>query len=175
MNLQDMAAVIEIVGGVLVLITLIFLVIQLRQNTNAIKSDIRLQLAHLLRDVHLRLAQDPGLGRVVDQAMRDPTELTHEDRMKWFWWNQSIMHGLEGYYNEARERSFPKDWQAMLEATIGGMVAHESIRIWWQSDENRFTRSFSEYVNGFLEQPPADHWNWLDPAVYEKKNVSKQD
>lgn len=170
MDIQDWAAIVEITGGALVLITLIFLVVQLRQNTDAVKSNIRLELAHLLRDVHLRLAQDPELGRVVDQAMRDPSKLTHDERMKWFWWLQSIMHGLEGYYFEAQARSFSRDWHATLESTIGGMVAHEPIRAWWESDQNRFTQSFTDFVNQFKDRPPEAYWNWLDSGTYESQN-----
>ena len=75
MTLEQYANLFEIVGGAIVVVTLIFLVIQLRQNTRALKSTIILcNQGHTLT-VYQTLMED-SMMEVILKGMPRPSDLT---------------------------------------------------------------------------------------------------
>jgi len=65
-----------------VIIGLIFLALEIRQNTEVARSVVDLEITTLSTDFHMRLAENPGLARAYYTGLRDPDSLTEDERIQ---------------------------------------------------------------------------------------------
>ncbi len=80
MTLQDFANLGEAIGGIAVLITLIFLTFQIRQNTKTVLTSTRQAIHDASRSDNELILVHPHLERIYRIGRRDPTALTNEER-----------------------------------------------------------------------------------------------
>ena len=76
MTLDQLANFGEFIGGLGVIISLIFVGIQIRQNTNSIRAQSELDLSQRYADLHGRANLNSELPRIWDKAISDPENLT---------------------------------------------------------------------------------------------------
>jgi len=81
MTLEQYANLFEIFGTAIVVITLIFLVIQMRQNTHALKSATVLGSHNTTLTVYGMMVED-SMIQVIVKGMPRPSELTPVERAK---------------------------------------------------------------------------------------------
>ena len=115
MSLSDLGNLGELVGGIAVIVTLIYLVIQVRQNSAATRAKNRQALANdQIRYINGR-ATDPFLRRTVEQMFAGE-EIAREDR---FGLRMHVIAGLrmfENYFAQFENGTMDReDWRAMRE------------------------------------------------------------
>jgi hypothetical protein len=79
MNWDAMSAVGEVMGAPAVLITLIYLAIQIKQNTAAVATSICERVMSGLDDVDINVASNPALASLLDRACNNPGLLKAEE------------------------------------------------------------------------------------------------
>jgi len=111
-NWEAVGAIGEVVGALAVVITLIFLSFQLRQNTKSVRKAYRSQMAETVSNC-ISVMQDPAFARIMVLAMNDASSLTPEDRLIFGSfifritrvWEDAYFQWLEGDYDPGAWRS----------------------------------------------------------------------
>lgn len=86
MNLQDLGAIGELISGVVVVATLIYLAIQLRQNTETTQAQTTASVALEMEQALLALAQNADLAIAYQKALQRK-ELSEIELIRLgFWW-----------------------------------------------------------------------------------------
>ena len=80
MSLNDLANLGQIIGALAVVISLIYVAFQIRQNTNAIRSDTA-QTVHFANRYHL-IAADAELAQIAANGLRDYSSLSEQERVR---------------------------------------------------------------------------------------------
>ena len=75
MNWDAIAAVGELLGASAVLVTLIYLAIQIRQNTSAVATATYESTMTGLNDINVVVAGNPALASVLDRGCQNPDSL----------------------------------------------------------------------------------------------------
>lgn len=83
MSIQDWAAIGEIVGAIAILITLIYLAIQIRQSTRATQAASRDSMSKSTIDILMRIACDPQLVSFFRRGMTAADGLKHDRNYDW--------------------------------------------------------------------------------------------
>jgi len=133
MKTQEWAARAEIVASLAVILTLVFVIYELRQNTLAIERQTGLErVARMnepylslpeLRAVHAKIKDKDGQEEIV-QAFIDEYELTHDEALLWARYLQRVFAGLATDYElEGPSRQ--------VEAMTWGMVNVPDGRLYW--------------------------------------------
>ena len=105
MTLEQYAYLFEIVGGLIVIVTLIFLVIQLRQNTRAIRSTT-MQALQALRIETYGMLMDDSMMEAYLKGMSQPSEMTPLEKGKFnAFWTIALQQYQHAYF-EVREGSY---------------------------------------------------------------------
>ena len=95
-----------VLGGV------IFLALEVQQNTNAIKATAIQESVNSARQQVLLLATDPDMNRLVFTNLE---ELSEEDRQRKGWLNRSFWLGMNGLYRQRELGVFPEvEWEAWI-------------------------------------------------------------
>ncbi len=96
MNWDAIGAVGELVGAAAVVVTLIFLTIQLRQNTKVAYWQMTTTNLQTWEQLHIDLARDPELFRLWQLILHaDPEDVSREDRGRCFELFEAFMSVME--------------------------------------------------------------------------------
>jgi hypothetical protein len=153
-TLQDLGNIGEFVGAIGVVASLIYLALQIRQNshqisqnTNSVLGSVELENARLSSDWLLSVAQNPELGRVWRLGLSEPMKLTEDERVQFAMLMGSAFYRLEGPFRQYKRGLLSEDSWEPWEELISRYMRSSAVLAWWSRRDVPFARSFSEYVN----------------------------
>ena len=82
MTLNDLANLGQIIGALAVVISLIYVALQIRQNTNAIRSATAQTVHEHFAKWYNLVAADAGLSQIVAKGLRDYGSLAEQERVR---------------------------------------------------------------------------------------------
>lgn len=166
MTLEQYANLFEVVGGAIVIVTLIFLVIQLRQNTRALKSATVLGSHNTTLTVYGMLVED-SMIQVLVKGMPRPSDLTPVEKAKFnAFWTATLQNYQQTYF-QIRAGTYDEDlydgwWQVLRDNFLS-----PGFQLHWKQRKFILSHEFQEFVEKeVLSRPPTTDY---------EKSVSKKD
>ena len=98
MNWDAIGSIGEIVGALGVILTLGYLAIQIRQNTESVQAASELGLSNRSAEWMSMMALNPELTTIHDKAAEDPNSLTPEEKSRFMWLVAELFMIYEGHY-----------------------------------------------------------------------------
>lgn len=151
MSIQDWGALGEIVGGVAVIFTIVYLALQLRRSTRAVHRQTYHTAAESISQFSWKLAENPELFRCFRIALQSPDTLPPEDLLRGFAVLDAYLSLMESFYLHNREFGevlSQERWTRMLRRLVG-MPGGER---YWKERRWQFHAEFAAYVDGFLSE-----------------------
>ena len=150
MNTSNLADISEIIGSIAVLITLIFLVLQMRENTRAIKAATR----QSARD-----ADSQALVSAIDhpQAILAWTkpDMTDEEVVQHTFWLTLFFRNRENDWFQYQRGVMDADTWDRYKSSITATFLSERNRNWWLNlGTSAFNPDYVAQVNLILEKTP---------------------
>ena len=158
MNWEAFGAIAEMIGGIAVLVTLVYLALQVRQNSvlleqstkTARQSILRNQTDRYIANCHF-IAGDSGICGIYQRAMKDPSSVTREE-----WWRfGTYMYGMFKDYEEmflfaSEDQDSAHRW-ADAQRHIVFYLSPAGGRKWWRSNAKElFAVTFIEFVDDLI-------------------------
>jgi hypothetical protein len=85
MTLQDRGAIGELVGGVAVIVTLVYLAVQIRQYRLGMSSATFHSTMQSFNQLNTMLGVDPNLAEILERSARDPESLDAKEHGSRCW------------------------------------------------------------------------------------------
>jgi hypothetical protein len=148
----------EIVAAISVLVSLWYVAIQLRQNTELERAELEVQLGLTWANLHDNMIQNPSLARAYDLAAENWQEMSDEDVRAYLWFVAKSFHILEGMFRQHQRGLLAEDVWAPYERYIFGVLQIEAVLGWWQCDGSLTSREFHTHVENLLRNPPKESW-----------------
>lgn len=149
-RMEDAASLAEIVSAVAVVVSLIYVASEIKQNTNALQesnAQVVLTLGHTWSDWF----RDQSFAAAVVVAYEDPSELTAVQGRQVSAW---IGRGLDVWESafSSREKGLMTDelFEAWDASFIGLMKEREVWRLAWTEKRHSYHESFQAYVDGVV-------------------------
>lgn len=162
MSIQDWGAIGEIAGALLVGFTLIYLAIQLRQNT------VSVETSALSGWITARIAINEAFskldGATVQEGMRDSRRLTESDSVAFGLMFQTyMMHGQVTHLLFKRGL-IPRDlWETEM-GINAGLLTPQGVRQWWEAGgRGQVTPEFADLMES---TPPGTTFGWTAEKGY---------
>jgi len=114
LKLAELASIAEIVSAIAVIASLIYVAVQIDQNTLAIKHSTNQERLNFGRDQAELVITEPGLAELVLRAEQNVDDLNEVDRLKfyeWATWRLSV-------------------WEQTYQANLDGLMEEESWVAW---------------------------------------------
>ena len=149
----------EFVGAIAVLVTLGYLTVQIRQNTQALRFQSGRESARLHTDIALALMR-PEVGEVLARAARGEAiaeaEHNYVDQFVYAW-----MSALHQDFLEYRAGFQTDDWWQVRESTVAQILSFELARATFRNfGRDYWSPEFFDVVNSIIERTPA--FNYYD-------------
>ena len=153
MPLDQIANVAEIIGVVVVVITVIYLALQIRQNTHALRSNTAQATHDSVVSGYNTLATDGDLNRLFRKGCGDPAALT-EDELGQFiaFWTSTLFMTQNWLYQRAAHALDDELTDTWLNALSVAMHS-PGFGYYWKHRSYQFSARMREYIETVLAQP----------------------
>ena len=148
MTLQDYAAIGELIGALAVVISLIYVGYQIRQNTRVNSASARHAISEFaLEFSKFNAAHADRLAKVMQE-----TELDEADRLFRWWCHMQIILHAETYYHHYQMGMLPQThWQGYVHY-VTGYLASPGMREFWADVGPAFSSDFSAWIDEQFEK-----------------------
>jgi hypothetical protein len=158
MSIQEWAAIAEIVSAVAVVASLIYLAVQIRQNTNGLSMSLRsTELAAFERNVEAgnRIREifilNSDVSELYARGLKSYADLGDGDRMRFGMVLSNVFSALQGAY--VRQLAYGNDPAnfAGSERTLDSLIRRRGVRDWLSRNNPDWRPQFAEMVQRRLK------------------------
>lgn len=150
MDLDTLAKLGEFVGGIFVVVSLVYLAHQVRQNTDSLRTENYARVLDRMSTVQSNLSADAALSRIVVLGSETPDALTRSERIRFTWAMYEILGAGEFMYHQAHEGALPAQVWERWEAAIGWWLSNPGIQAWWLARPTPFSADFEAFAEGLM-------------------------
>ena len=150
--------IVELLGVVGVIGSLIFVALQVRQNTAAIRSQAAQGIQDQITAIYQMYVSDPTLSDILLRTRSVPSNLTEEERFRFEGFEMATFAAYQNLFIQTREgvvdEEFARGWWQNLRDILARPVQQEI----WTSNEFVFSPDFRKFVDAevmSLEPTPA--------------------
>jgi len=154
MNWEAIGAIGEIAGAVLVGITLIYLAVQLRQNTAALTSSTFLAISSLMSSNMEVFASHVELGPLLVKSQDGLDRLSQDERARFGFLMMMAYRRVETVVVQRHLGFIDPALTAGFERSALSGFASLGTRQWWEGSKGAFSSLFSTWVDTQLASNP---------------------
>ena len=162
MNWEAISALGQIIGAIAVVISVIYLAVQVRSNARQTRLASMLSMSDAFNCWLQGLAGNPQIGELWYRGVRDFDSMQGADLPRFSALVDHLFRIYEDmYYQKLEGHLDPRVWRG-FEAPMRDIIAYPGIQAWWHSRSHWFSREFADFIND-LERAAAP------PAMYREQ------
>lgn len=155
MSWDAIGAIGQVLGAVLVGITLIYLARQLRQNTSALQSSAFLAISTLMGSTMEVFATNPDLAPLLIKAQSGLDGLTADERARFGFLLMMAYRRVEAVVVQRHLGFVNPELTQGFERSALSALGSRGARQWWEGSKGAFSDIFSIWVDaGLAANPP---------------------
>lgn len=145
--LEDLGNAGDFIGGIAVVVTLLYLAYQVRQNTKSTHSASYQAIVSNMSAFSRELAFVGERSEIFRKGMMQPEELTISERTRFYLLMTSYFRSFENIHFQYQSKAIPDDvWEGWA-YRIASSLKTPGCLIWWQQDQNVYSGRFRTYIN----------------------------
>jgi hypothetical protein len=147
MSIQDLGSVGEFVGAIAVVVSLLYLAVQIRQNTRSMHASAVHQATTGASAFSMPVAESQEVARIFNTGLFQPEQLTTaEDRIRWLVLIISQFRHYEDVYLQYKNGTVGvESWEAWLNG-MRPFLGYPGFPVFWSARGDSFTASFRAVV-----------------------------
>jgi hypothetical protein len=142
-----LGAIGETFGAVAVIVTLLYLAKQIRQNSLAVQVAALRDTTSQWNHWSELLASSPGLADIVARGNRSYKELPEGDALRYGAFVQIFFDNAESYRTLVKEHKVEKDIH-VIEEIVRRRICTSGFAEWWDENTDDYDQGFIDWVNG---------------------------
>jgi hypothetical protein len=158
-TLEDLGNLGDFIGGIAVIATLLYLAVQIRQNTRILRTSAE-QTADPIAAIALA-AQSPENAAVYHRGLADPGKLSPEERTHFYLLMASSFYVLHQGYRAYQLGTQSEDTWKWQSHALQFYAAQPGVRTWWR----RQGKGLFEPESGFWRLADSEMQKHDEPAL----------
>lgn len=151
MNWDAFGAISELVGSIALIVTLVYLAAQLRQNTRATKSATFQTINDGMSRVTEVFATDPELSRIMLRGRTGLEQLSPEERVRFSFALMMVMRRLHAVLAQEEFGMAGVEFAEAYERSALSLFLNSRGELeWWRSAKQAFPRAFVKRIDDIL-------------------------
>jgi hypothetical protein len=146
MNWDAIGAIGEVLGALVVVITLGYLAIQIRQGINSVQGATELEASKQFTDWHARITNSIELRTVWDKVAGGES-LSDVERVQYMWLISELFFMIEGFFRQYRRGLISKSSWEPLEMSVIAALKIDQVSTWWEAEISPLSGEFRDHVN----------------------------
>jgi hypothetical protein len=147
MTLSDLGDLGDFLGGIGVIVTLVYLAVQIRANTREVRaaSFDSVSTAHF--EIQGILGQEPGLAKIWFDGLKGQVELSEVDAQRFWFLFVTVARRWERAFLKTRSGTLESDAWSGIEAEYIAIFSNPGAQNCWKSMRRGFSSEFVAFVN----------------------------
>jgi hypothetical protein len=149
-TLAEYANLAEIIGAIAIIISFIFVGIQIRENTKATKSDMANSVTASLINWYQGVGNNSESSKLIYNYMIDPMKLTHEERYQCSLNLHGIILCLQNSFYLVKKGTMDAEIMQVLNAVLMTSTNQPGFAYFWQQRRALYLSAFQNYVDSIM-------------------------
>ncbi len=146
-TLADASAAAQIVGVVLVLASLVFVGLQMRQNTKAVRASTSQAHAASYQDLVGRVYESAELTEIWTKGFTTPEALSDNERMRFLLIMAATFRFWDATFNQYRDGQLPEaHWKSMERMILDGGLT-PGVKMFWELRKSTLSPEFRAWYD----------------------------
>ena len=145
-NWEAIGAIGEIAGAIAVVATLVYLAIQIRQNTTTARASATREIHDSLIAAHRPIYSSTEVARVVRVGSFEPDSLSPDERMQFLTAIYNLFSAFEIYHSQHRAGLIDEEIFSRVSMGIRNHISTPGVQDWWSRYKPDFSADFVERV-----------------------------
>jgi hypothetical protein len=150
MTLAEISQISQTLGSAAVVASLIFVGVQIRQNTKTTRAASHHAVSEALNQINLLWARNSEATRIWLLGISDRRALTPEDRWRFDSMVRAYLHVCETMFTQARLGAGDFGIVTAEANGIKTVFSSGGVREWWVENPFGFSLEFRQYVEGLI-------------------------
>lgn len=150
MNWDALGAVAESLGAIGVVVSLIYLAIQIQRNTSAIRANTAQQVTNRGGEIAEAVATQADLADIQRRGLVEPDSLTAAEKFRFSHIMNSIFRAYENMDYQHRIGLLDDDIWTGLDNNLKKVVKQPGFREWWRSAGDGYNQEFQNRINAIV-------------------------
>jgi hypothetical protein len=146
MNWEAISALAGIFAAVAVVLTVVYLAIQIRENTAATRSHTHYLATAALAETAAIIASDEKLSRIYNTGLATPDELDENEYFRFALIGTSQFRSFENLFFQYRSGFVDEDFWSGHRENILWFYHRPGMQVWWEEKRLGFSVSFREFL-----------------------------
>ena len=154
-TLQDWANLAEIIGNAAIIISLIFVGLQISDNTREMRSAAAHNATVALQAWYVEVGTNEQAAKVFRKGMSDPSTLSKDEALQFLMNVHSALIAYQSVYFLGTEGTLDTSLYEAMFANMGASVPTPGFQWYWKQRRDAFTPEFQQYVDQIIESGPV--------------------
>jgi len=168
-RLSEWANIAEIIGAVAIIISLMYVSIQVRDNTNAIRSAATNDAATAVQSWYMTIGSNEQTSIVFYHGMTQPDTLTHEQMFQFIMITHAAFLGFQNSFELAEQGTLDPEINESITNTLLATKDLPGYKIYWRQRGPQLNKRFREFIDNLNSRPTN-----VSAEVYQLKKDNKE-
>ncbi len=156
LKLSNLASIAEIVGALAIVVSLLYVGIQVEDSTRAVRSATANEISTAISTWYREIGTDPASARVFLDGMTNPESLSREDRLRFIFTAHSVMLEFQAAYYLAQEGTLDLELQESITNTLLAVKDQPGMAMYWEQRGTLFQPAFRSYFDAITGSGDTD-------------------
>ena len=152
MSIQDLGALGELIAAIATVATLIYLAVQLKQNTKALRSATFQQISSQMGQNIEVVVQSSEVADLIARLLSNSSDFTPAEKVRVQGVFVMSMRRLESVFVQSELQSLDAELARGFETSLLPLLTTKEGIEWWESAQSTFHNQFVNHVNKELEK-----------------------
>jgi len=156
MTLEALANLGEFISGIVVIVSLIYLAVQIRQSTQSQRNETYARSLDRIAALQARMSQAGEFSDILAKGTLDHRQLSQRERIQFTWAFYEMFSTFEFMYHQSLTGCLPAMvWQRWADTLLWWM-SFPGVRAWWDARPTPFTPDFTQFIETYCAQTRPD-------------------
>jgi hypothetical protein len=133
-NWEAIGAIAELLGALGVIISLVYLATQIRQNTQSVRMSSHHGIADQFTQTNLAAVHDPQLIDLITRGSLDAESLSDAERARFYAYIMAIFRTYEELFQLDRKGLADNELWEARQRSMRNWLARPGVRTWWSTE-----------------------------------------
>jgi len=155
MSLETIYYISSIIGTIAIVLSIVILVRDLRQNTKTLKSTMAREAGNGIQSWYLTIGNSPESSKIWINGMANPDSLSQEQLLQFFFLCQSVFWAFQTNYYLSKEGALDSQIESSITHIVLNVIEQPGFLLFWEQRQDLFFPEFREYIEDIFTQKPT--------------------
>lgn len=163
-KLKNFALIAEITGGIAIVISLLFVGVQFKENAKATRSATATATIASMTEWYVTLGTDSEASKGFWRFLANPDSMSKEEQLSHIYMLHGLLLNFQNSYFLAQDGTLDKRIEQSLNQVIIGVKDQPGFHRYWNARKSIFFEEYVDYVDSILNSNAS-----VSEGIYDEK------